>query len=92
MEIIKKFRDPLTHQANETVRISERDKNALLNIKNLFDHPYRQNSGSEEKLRKYVLPALLSLCNYLFWFVYFFTEQKTVLKTSFKWYSTELSQ
>ena len=38
MEITDKFRDPLTRQANEAVRISKRKKNELLNSKNEFNH------------------------------------------------------
>ena len=39
MEITKRFRDPLTRQSNEAVRISERRKNELLNSKSEFNHP-----------------------------------------------------
>ena len=41
MEIIKKFRDPLTRQANEAVRIDHRGKmeHHLLNSKSEFNHP-----------------------------------------------------
>ena len=39
MEITKRFRDPLTRQANEAVRISSRDKKDILNSKNEFNHP-----------------------------------------------------
>ena len=39
MEITKRFRDPLTRQANEAVRISSRKKNEILNSKNEFNHP-----------------------------------------------------
>ena len=39
MEITNKFRDPLTRQANEAVRISSRRKNEILNSKNEFNHP-----------------------------------------------------
>ena len=41
MKITKKFRDPLTRQANEAVRISHRSKNQgeLLNSKSEFNHP-----------------------------------------------------
>ena len=39
MEITKRFRDPLTRQANEAVRISSRNKNEILNSKNEFNHP-----------------------------------------------------
>ena len=39
MEITKRFRDPLTRQANEAVRISSRNKEEILNSKNEFNHP-----------------------------------------------------
>ena len=39
MRITKKFRDPLSRQANEAVRISGRKKGELLNSKNEFNHP-----------------------------------------------------
>jgi hypothetical protein len=39
MEITDKFRDPLTRQANEAVRISKLKKHELLNSKNEFNHP-----------------------------------------------------
>ena len=41
MEIIKKFKDPLTRHANEAVRIDHRGKNEnhLLNSKSEFNHP-----------------------------------------------------
>ena len=41
MEITQKFRDPLTRQANEAVRIKNRSKNEgeLLNSKSEFNHP-----------------------------------------------------
>ena len=39
MEITKRFRDPLTRQSNEAVRISERRKNELLNSKSEFNQP-----------------------------------------------------
>ena len=41
MKITGKFRDPLTRQANEAVRISQRNKNngELLNSKSEFNHP-----------------------------------------------------
>ena len=39
MEITKRFRDPLSRQANEAVRISSRQKSELLNSKNEFNHP-----------------------------------------------------
>ena len=39
MEITKVFKDPLTRQANEAVRISGRNKNEILNSKSQFNHP-----------------------------------------------------
>ena len=39
MEITKSFRDPLTRQANEAVRISHNNKNEILNSKTEFNHP-----------------------------------------------------
>ena len=39
MKITKKFRDPLSRQANEAVRISNRPKGEILNSKNEFNHP-----------------------------------------------------
>ena len=41
MKITKKFKDPLTRQANEAVRINQRNKNKgeLLNSKSEFNHP-----------------------------------------------------
>ena len=39
MEITKPFRDPLTRQANEAVRISSMKKEENLNSKNEFNHP-----------------------------------------------------
>ena len=39
MQVTKKFKDPLTRQANEAVRISNRGKMELLNSKTEFNHP-----------------------------------------------------
>jgi hypothetical protein len=39
MKITKRFRDPLSRQANEAVRISNRPKGELLNSKTEFNHP-----------------------------------------------------
>ena len=39
MRITRRFKDPLSRQANEAVRISERGKNEILNSKNEFHHP-----------------------------------------------------
>ena len=63
MKITGKFRDPLTRQANEAVRISQRSKNTgeLLNSKSEFNHPplgrvavekrrYGQNNWFKKKL------------------------------------------
>ena len=38
MELTDTFRDPLTRQANEAVRISSRKKHELLNSKTEFNH------------------------------------------------------
>ena len=39
MEITGKFRDALTRQANEAVRINSRTGSDLMNGKNEFNHP-----------------------------------------------------
>ena len=39
MEITKKFKDALSRQANEAVRIFSRPDNELLNSKSEFNHP-----------------------------------------------------
>ena len=39
MEITKKFRDPLTRQANEAVRMFSRPSHEVLNSKSEFNHP-----------------------------------------------------
>ena len=39
MKITNKFRDPLSRQANEAVRISKRPKSEILNSKTEFNHP-----------------------------------------------------
>ena len=39
MKITKKFKDPLSRQANEGVRISNRRKIELMNSKTEFNHP-----------------------------------------------------
>ena len=39
MEITGQFKDALTRQANEAVRISERQNYELLNSKSEFNHP-----------------------------------------------------
>ena len=39
MKITKKFKDPLTRQANEAVRINNRKDNEILNSKSEFNHP-----------------------------------------------------
>ena len=39
MQITKRFKDPLSRQANEAVRISNRGNGELLNSKNEFNHP-----------------------------------------------------
>ena len=60
MEITKKFKDALSRQANEAVRIFNRSSNQLLNSKAEFNHPplarviveKRANLGCD-KNRKY---------------------------------------
>ena len=52
MEITKQFRDPLTRQANEAVRISQRSKYEILNSKNEFNHPPIARITVEGKRRK----------------------------------------
>ena len=52
MEITKKFSDPLSRQANEAVRISERKKHELLNSKNEFNHPPIARISVERNKRK----------------------------------------
>ena len=39
MHITRKFRHPLSRQANEAVRISHNNKNEILNSKTEFNHP-----------------------------------------------------
>ena len=39
MQITQKFHDPLTRQANEAVRISQRENYQLMNSKTEFNHP-----------------------------------------------------
>ena len=39
MKITKRYKDPLSRQANEAVRISNRNKNEILNSKSEFHHP-----------------------------------------------------
>ena len=39
MKITRRYRDPLSRQANEAVRISNRPKEEILNSKNEFNHP-----------------------------------------------------
>ena len=53
MEITKKYRDPLSRQANEAVRISGRKKNELLNSKNEFNHPPIARISVERNTRKF---------------------------------------
>ena len=53
MEITKKYRDPLSRQANEAVRISGRKKNELLNSKNEFNHSPIARISVERNTRKF---------------------------------------
>ena len=59
MEITNKFRDPLTRQANEAIRISSRKKNEILNSKNEFNHPpiTRITVERTKRLKPKVLPS-----------------------------------
>ena len=52
MKITKKIQEPLSRQANEAVRISNRNNHALLNSKNEFNHPPITRI-SVERRRKY---------------------------------------
>ena len=59
MEITKKFRDALTRQANEAVRVYSRPGHELLNSKSEFNHPpmarvvvQRKTSWAVTKSRK----------------------------------------
>ena len=51
MEITKRFRDPLSRQANEAIRISSRGKHELLNSKNEFNHPPITRISVERSLK-----------------------------------------
>ena len=53
MEITKKFRDPLTRQANEAVRITSRKKNEILNSKTEFNHPQVARITVERNNKKF---------------------------------------
>ena len=61
MEITRTFRDPLSRQANEAVRISERKKNELLNSKNEFNHPPIARITVERSKRPFKVPLPLQL-------------------------------
>ena len=61
MEITQKFRDPLSRQANEAVRISQRKKNELLNSKNEFNHPPIARISVERNKRKFTPPSSAKL-------------------------------
>ena len=53
MKITKSFKDPLTRQANEAVRISNRNKLELLNSKNEFNHPPIRRVTLEKKKKDF---------------------------------------
>ena len=53
MEITGKFRDALTRQANEAVRIYARPKEESLNSKSKFNHPHTARVVVEKKKTKY---------------------------------------
>ena len=59
MEITNKFRDPLTRQANEAVRISSRNPKEVLNSKNKFNHPpiTRITVDRNKKQKSNILPT-----------------------------------
>ena len=68
MEITKKFKDPLTRQANEAVRIANRSKNPgeLLNSKSEFNHPplarvvvEKRNFGKNNVSKNQISPNLI---------------------------------
>ena len=52
MEVTRKFRDPLTRQANEAVRINNRGKLELLNSKSEFNHPPTARISVEGRKKK----------------------------------------
>ena len=78
MEIMKKFRDPLTRQSNEAVRISQRRKDEILNSKSEFNHPPIARITVEGRRKypkiKYLCTHSAQLVNSLitvrYWFVY----------------------
>ena len=49
MEITQKFKDALTRQANEAVRIYSRPSHEILNSKSEFNHPPLARVGVEKK-------------------------------------------
>ena len=64
MEITKKFKDPLTRQANEAVRINNRGKSELLNSKSEFNHPPTVRISVERRPKFYskIVPELKLSC------------------------------
>ena len=64
MEITKKFKDPLTRQANEAVRINNRGKSELLNSKSEFNHPPTARISVERRTKFYpkIVPELKLSC------------------------------
>ena len=54
MEITQKFRDALTRQANEAVRIYSRPDDELLNSKSEFNHPPMARVVVQNKWRREV--------------------------------------
>ena len=63
--ITQRFKDPLTRQANEAVRITNRNKIELLNSKNEFNHPpitrITVERNKKQKSKNLPTPAQLSL-------------------------------
>ena len=74
MEITKKFRDPLTRQANEAVRITSRKKNEILNSKTEFNHPpvarITVERNNKKNIKKTSLAQLSITCDSMvrFWY------------------------
>ena len=56
MEITQKFKDALSRQANEAVRIFNRSNGELLNSKSEFNHPPLARVVVEKRKYSYPLP------------------------------------
>ena len=66
MEITQKFRDALSRQANEAVRIFSRPDKELLNSKSEFNHPPLARVVVEKKNNQYTRQWLRSMRFFLF--------------------------